>query len=773
MSLAYGIIAVISLIMVGVCVTVDKKRDEWLIWLFSSVSLCNLGYFMVSVSKNLDAALNSNRIAYLGSVFLPFFLLMMVLRFCKIKPGKLLMIVLMTIGIVMLGITTSPGISSVYYKTVDIEFVNGTTKLVRDYGPLHILYYVYLVIYMLTMVCIALYAVAKGKLKSRLHIFLLLSAVLCNIIIWLVEQFLPRGFEWLSVSYILTECLILALYRSMQRRGIMGDKEKPSSYTIDVLLVIFLLLFANFVRIITKETTPAMYIVSHVVVIAIYIGILVSWGMSVYERIAHKSIRRYLITLMVLMIFWMSMRTLRHTVFFEVFPIGQWCWYLYYISMILIPEICFFASKYIGRPEEYRMPRKWHLMSIPSLILIIGILTNDLHQWAFRYPLGYEEGWNTYQHGFIYYATIVWVFLCLVMMIVEAVKRCRVPGTDKFIWRPIAMISVGLLYTVLYTVDTALFGFIEMTAALCFTVVAIWESCIKTGLIQSNTHYDELIRHSGLGVTVADNSYNIHYRSEETFPLTVEQMKKTEESPVMLNGGIRISNSEIRGGHTLWQEDLSELLDVVDELEAIREELKDSNAVSMKNYQLDKQIRTLAEKNRLYDELHKQTANQINFLNYLLRSLLNTEDAKEKRELLRRMVVVGTYLKRRNNLILVNEQFGIIKVKELELSLNEMMKNLELAGISCACSVQLEEDIPSNIVMQFFDFYEYVVENTFDGLESLLARFFCRDNEFYACVDVVCSLDLAELKGDNITLSMSEKNCYTLSFKAKEGDGKC
>ena len=85
LSLAYGIIAIISLSMVGICVLADKKRDEWLIWLFVSVALCNLGYFMVSVSKELDAALNSNRIAYLGSVFLPFFLLMMVQRFCKIK----------------------------------------------------------------------------------------------------------------------------------------------------------------------------------------------------------------------------------------------------------------------------------------------------------------------------------------------------------------------------------------------------------------------------------------------------------------------------------------------------------------------------------------------------------------------------------------------------------------------------------------------------------------------------------------------------------------
>lgn len=220
MTLTYGIIALISLCMVGVCVAADKKRDVWLLFVFVSVSVCNLGYFMTSVSPSLDSALNSNRIAYLGSVFLPFFMLMMVLRFCGMKRAKSLMITLVTIGIVMLGITTSPGILPIYYSTVDIEIVDGATKLVREYGPLHTLYYVYLIGYMFSMVGVAIYAIAKKKIKTHLHTVLLLCTVFCNIAIWLIEQFLPRGFEWLSVSYIVTECLILAIYRSMQKQGL-------------------------------------------------------------------------------------------------------------------------------------------------------------------------------------------------------------------------------------------------------------------------------------------------------------------------------------------------------------------------------------------------------------------------------------------------------------------------------------------------------------------------------------------------------------------------
>jgi len=192
MALAYGIIALISLCMVGICVVADKKRDIWLLWVFVSVSICDLGYFMLSVSPNLGSALNSNRISYLGSVFLPFFMLMMVLRFCGIKRNKYLTITLVAMGIVMLGITTTPGILPIYYSTVDIEFVNGATKLIREYGPLHALYYVYLIGYMLSMVIVTLYAIAKKKISSRLHTSLLLCIVLCNVVIWLAEQFFYR-----------------------------------------------------------------------------------------------------------------------------------------------------------------------------------------------------------------------------------------------------------------------------------------------------------------------------------------------------------------------------------------------------------------------------------------------------------------------------------------------------------------------------------------------------------------------------------------------------
>jgi hypothetical protein len=359
------------------------------------------------------------------------------------------------------------------------------------------------------------------------------------------------------------------------------------------------------------------------------------------------------------------------------------------------------------------------------------------------------------------------------MMIAEVIRRCRIPKAKKMIWLPIAMLGIGVGYSVLYAMGTALFTFIEMTAALCFMVVAIWESCIKTGLIQSNSHYDALLKCSGLGVTVVDHEFTVHYCSNDAQLLPKEQMKAATQTPVMLDGGIRVTGSQIKGGYTLYQEDISELLDILEELKVLREELKDSNAVSMQNYQMDKRIRTLAEKNRLHDELHRQTSHQINLLNDWLTKLVKTDDAEEKQKLLRRIVVVGAYLKRRNNLILVSEQDGMIKGEELSLSIREMMKNLQIAGINCASSVQFDQDIPSEAVMKLIDFYEFVVEQAFDGLTYLLARFFSRDGSFYCCVDAMCSFDLTELASDTVSVSVTDENYYTLSFKAEGGAVKC
>lgn len=223
MSVVYGVLCVISLVLIGVCLAVDRKKDICLLFLFVSVFVSNLGQYLISVAPNLTFALNANRIAYLGQVFLPLMLLKMILDLCNLNYKKWFLIVLTVISVAVLFITLTPGVFTLYYKNVSIEIVDGITKIIRDYGPLHSLYYVYLLLYFIFMLLAIIYSSLKKKITSTLHTAFLLSAVLCNITIWLAERFLPRGFEFLTVSYIISELFVLLLYGILQEYGIRGE----------------------------------------------------------------------------------------------------------------------------------------------------------------------------------------------------------------------------------------------------------------------------------------------------------------------------------------------------------------------------------------------------------------------------------------------------------------------------------------------------------------------------------------------------------------------
>ena len=186
MSTVYGIAMAVSLIITGVYYFVDKKHDKWLGLLFASVAVCDIGYFLLSLSSTLDAALWSNRISYLGSVFLPFSLLMMIMTLSRFTYPKWLPKILVAVNSAMFLVAASGGILPIYYKAVSLGFVNGYTVLIKEYGPLHPVYKVFLFAYFAAMVAVIAYTAVKKTVVSSKHTVFLAFVVIGNIAIWLV-----------------------------------------------------------------------------------------------------------------------------------------------------------------------------------------------------------------------------------------------------------------------------------------------------------------------------------------------------------------------------------------------------------------------------------------------------------------------------------------------------------------------------------------------------------------------------------------------------------
>ena len=215
LTIIYGAVTVLSfLLLVGCCYFV-RKNKAWIVLLFSSVLVVNIGYTFLSMSTCLERALWANRVAYLGSVFLPLAMLMILLNVTGTEYRRSLKISLIVLSILIFLIAASPGVLPLYYKEVSFAVVNGTSTLVKVYGPLHPLYLVYLLGYFAAMVTVILRAHIKKALQSTAHALLLAIAVFVNIGVWFIEQLTSIEFEMLSVSYIISELFLLGVHLVM------------------------------------------------------------------------------------------------------------------------------------------------------------------------------------------------------------------------------------------------------------------------------------------------------------------------------------------------------------------------------------------------------------------------------------------------------------------------------------------------------------------------------------------------------------------------------
>jgi DNA-binding CsgD family transcriptional regulator len=235
LSNIYGASAVLSgLLLVGCCLVLRKKR-QWFILLFSSVLIVNIGYTFLSLSTCLEAALWANRVSYLGSVFLPFAMLMIILHVTNTQCKKWVSVALFVLAVIMFLIAASPGILPIYYKEVSFRIVDGAGVLVKVYGPLHPLYLFYLVGYFGAMIAVILRASVKNTIDSTAHAIIIAIAVFVNIGVWLIEQLTSIDFEFLSISYIISELFLLGVHlvmNEMQRlRELVRQKEEALQAT--------------------------------------------------------------------------------------------------------------------------------------------------------------------------------------------------------------------------------------------------------------------------------------------------------------------------------------------------------------------------------------------------------------------------------------------------------------------------------------------------------------------------------------------------------------
>ncbi|MBP3422707.1 MAG: hypothetical protein J6K86_02970 [Clostridia bacterium] len=227
MAIAYGIILAVAIVLFVLYCTLIRKKEKWLLVLYACVCVVDLGYLLLSLSKTVEFALFANKVAYLGQIFLLISMYLTIAKLCGFKYTNKLPIALFSIGAIVFATVCTTGYLPWYYKEVTLEYADGAAKLVKKYGPLHIVYLIYVLAYVVLMIATIIWSMYTKKVSSRKHAGLLTAAVLCNIAMWIIEKFVTWNFEFLSVSYILSLGMLFFLYWMMQDYVHVQDVPAP------------------------------------------------------------------------------------------------------------------------------------------------------------------------------------------------------------------------------------------------------------------------------------------------------------------------------------------------------------------------------------------------------------------------------------------------------------------------------------------------------------------------------------------------------------------
>lgn len=493
-------------------------------------------------------------------------------------------------------------------------------------------------------------------------------------------------------------------------------------------------------------------------------GLLVFWCVSVRKRIINPRVRRHLIQIAILYLFWTVEVTIKYTALPSYSLLNRYAWYLYYVPLTLVPVLLVFIAMYVGKPDVYKINLKWNLLFIPAIVCISLVLTNNFHQLAFIFPNGVETDVG-YKQSVVWYITMFIIIFEICVFIFILLKKCRLGQKGKRVILPIVplllLLAYGILYVINYDIVAVVAG--DMKAVNVYAVVFTLEFCIQTGLLPSNTHYKELFTLSSLSAQITDKRYETYLASNIKTELSVSTMRMSEKAPVMLENNVRLSSMPIKDGFVLWTEDMTEIAQIVSELEELNEDLESKNFVLQEEYETKRKARSLEEKNRLYNEMQNQTKDKIVTL-LSLAERLKTADGETVKKITAEIAVVTAYLKRRNNLIFIAEENGTVTASEFGYCLKESLNNLRLFGATCDMNINVDEPLPFKTVTELYNAFETVAERTMDALRELYAYVSIENGMPIIRLNVTCETELNSLKEQGFKVVEEDDGEWTLEY---------
>ena len=223
MQAAYFVMLMISIGYVFFLMSRFQKHiSVYYILMTIAVVIVNLGYVQIAGAKTEEAVLLGNQVYCLAYPFLLLFTIQAIADLCKTRIPAAVRVLCICICLTIFLGASSAGRVDWYYRSVKMVIRDGYTFLQREYGPLHLLSPIYIV---LTLGC-GLIIVANA-LRKKKHVSHFVSVgSLCLLILcsatFVGERMVGLKVELLPIAYTICAGGILLLLNRVVTYDVKG-----------------------------------------------------------------------------------------------------------------------------------------------------------------------------------------------------------------------------------------------------------------------------------------------------------------------------------------------------------------------------------------------------------------------------------------------------------------------------------------------------------------------------------------------------------------------
>ena len=393
------------------------------------------------------------------------------------------------------------------------------------------------------------------------------------------------------------------------------------------------------------------------------------WFTPLYIRIFDKTLKKYVLSIGVLLVFWMAIRMVKR---YTTGYVTEILWYLYYIPLLMIPTFYYNCSSYLINSKN----KKRRIVAIIiSIILFLLVITNSLHNIVFKI----KSNINDYNHNIGYFIIVAWILCLIVVAIINLIKSSKNKGYKNIISISI-IILIGLVYTFLYIKNVPVIRKTNMSVIIGTLFCVGLEMMLDFNLIPNNFRYKKIFKNSNLPLEIISQDGKTRIATNHSINLKeniINDIKDNKVKNTYKDKKKKKNVKAISGGYSIEEKDFSRINEYEKELKLIQQELIEQETILQKQRKIATEIYETKLKSKIIELLDEKIEQKRNLINELIKEMKITDIDK-----MQDIKLLLNYCKRMSSLVISSYNKEKYDNKRLEIIINEMLIEAQALGIN-------------------------------------------------------------------------------------------